>query len=228
MQHSAGSSKRSKVVICRCESHCTVYNTSTGLYEGVGHRVSRQTRDNHKEDDNVLLWTRNGRRRSQISLTSSSVSGLPPMQNQVAADFNVSEWIKVVKEEVIWRSELPVSNPDTPFMFVNDPMQHGEYVPPTEAQLSRPNWGTHALLNLPVNSPYLDNENRLCELLTVLARMELKSDGHALMDHIREELQQMDRQKELQWVQQRHTNHSINAVLVNTGIFLCIYITSSG
>ena len=121
---------------------------------------------------------------------------------------------------------MEISNPDTPFKFVNDPMQHGDYVPPTEAQLSRPNWGTHALLNMPVNTPYLDNENRLCELLTVLARMELKSDGHALMDHIREELQQMDRQKELQWAQQRYT-HSLNAVLVNTGIFQCIYIISS-
>ena len=225
MQHCAGSSKRSKVVICRCKSHCTVYNTSTGLYEGVGHRVSRQTRDNHKEDDNRLLWTRNGRQRSQVSLTSSSASGLLPTQNQVAADLNVN-WIKAVEQEVTWRSELPVSNPDTPFKFVNDPMQHGDYVPPTEAQLSRPNWGTHALLNMPVKIPYLDNENRLCELLTVLARMELKSDGHALMDRIREELQQMDRQKELQWAQQRYT-HSLNAVLVNTGIFQYIYITSS-
>ena len=62
------------------------------------------------------------------------------MQNQAVADLNVSNWIKVVEQEVIWRSELPISNPDIPFKFVNDPMQHGEYALPTEAQLSRPNW----------------------------------------------------------------------------------------
>lgn len=139
MQHCAGSSKCSKVVICRCKSHCTVYNTSTGLYEGVGHRVSRQTRDNHQEDDNRLLWSCNGRQRSQVSLTSSSASGLLPTQNQVAADLNMSNWIKAVEQEVTWRSELPVSNPDTPFKFVYDPMQHRGYVRPTEAQLSRLN-----------------------------------------------------------------------------------------
>jgi len=66
LRRTSGSSNHPKVVICRCKSHCTVYNTSTSLYEGEGHRVSCQTWDNHKEDDNALLWTRNGCRRSQI------------------------------------------------------------------------------------------------------------------------------------------------------------------
>jgi len=43
-----------KVFICKCKSHCTTLNPSTGRYEGERKRVPQSTRDRHTRDDRVL------------------------------------------------------------------------------------------------------------------------------------------------------------------------------
>lgn len=97
--------------------------------------------------------------------------------------------IQLIREELDLRCQLPVSSPMTPFTFANDPLTHGDYIFPAEADIVRPNSGVHALRpDCYANGAFLEMELRFCELLARLTRMEFTEETDVLTDHLRDEL----------------------------------------
>jgi len=114
-------SVRPKDCICKCRSHCTIYNPSTGVYEGEGNQLSRSTHDQHSRDD---------RRLERASLTTGVDA-----QHVSAPGQQILNGIQLIRDELNLRCQLPVSSPMTPFIFANDPLTHGDYIFPSEADI---------------------------------------------------------------------------------------------
>ena len=213
--------KRPKTCICRCRSHCTVFNPSTGQYDGEGVCVTRSTRDNHSKDDKRLdrISTLSvGPSRTCLSRpppTSSSFSG-PGGTYEPAADV---QWLKIVEKEIDFILQFPLVSPTVPLIFANDPCSQTEYSWPTDQEIVLPNFGPHALApNLRANGAFLEAEGRFCELLSLLLTMKPSADTESLSDQLYEELRRLHRDKNIQWAQQRVSSDQ-GRIVVNTGMF---------
>jgi len=206
MYSAHASSQRSvhpKDCICKCRSHCTIYNPSTGVYEGEGNQLSHSTRDQHSRDDQRL---------ERASLNTGVGA-----QHVSAPGQQILNGIQLIRDELNLCCQLPVSSPMTPFVFANDPLTHGDYIFPSEADIIRPNSGVHALRpDSFANGAFLEMELPFCELLARLTRMESTEEINMLTDHLLDEVWHMHREKELQWVQQRSSLVN-DKVVVNTG-----------
>ena len=225
---SSNRDRHPRTCVCKCRSHCTTWNTSTGSYEGDGKVVSRSTRDNHAQDDKLREQTTNASECSRIAVARSlkiqSPTGYRPSLDFTMpganADLNVPQHfdrIKLMEDEVLWYGNLPVTNPWVPLVFVNDPIANGQYQWPSQAELLQPNAGLHALqINHHANSAFLATEGRYCELVTILQSQEQSDKTRELDKVLRSELARLTYEKELQWIQQQGGNVR-GMVLVNTG-----------
>ena len=134
--------------------------------------------------------------------------------SEMALDF---DQLKLMEDELQWYSDLPVTNPRVPLVFVNDPSACGQFRWPSQAELVQYNVGLHALkAGRHANSAFLATESRYCEMLTVLQSKERSDRIVALAKLIHIELARLNREKELQWTQQRG-EYVVGMVLVNTG-----------
>jgi len=152
--------RRAKVFICKCKSHCTTLNPSTGRYEGEGERVPQSTRDRHTRDDRVLTTHKlpqpaNATPLGHPAESATSVQSIPITWHSFAqtsiipsiADYKVSQnWIDLLEQEVDNHCHHPVTSPTIPLVFVNDPLLQGEYIPPSLHELARLNSGLYALV----------------------------------------------------------------------------------
>ena len=106
-------------------------------------------------------------------------------------------------------------------MFLRSPELNGPYTEPCDAQLMRPNAGVYALHpGHRMNMAFLETENRFCELFSILSTMNLTAEIQALKDNIHNELRRINRQKGMQWAQQRSPQTG-DMVVVNTGKLDC-------
>ena len=134
--------RRSRQVLCRCQTHCTTRNIATGLYEGEGHFISRSTRDSHVRDD-------------QLGHAIAS-AGIPA---------NTSDnWLSLYHAEVEILRTFPVVSRRIPLVFCNNPVLTGTFVSTSDHEIMTPNRGMHKLTNDPVNQAFLQIEARYCQL----------------------------------------------------------------
>lgn len=201
---------RSVSSICKCRSHCTVFNTLTGLYEGDGKLHARTTRYNHNRDDRILAASK---RITNLPSTGSRVSPRLVSDGRAAH----SNWITLMRQEVLYLSGIPVTSPNVPLVFSNNPTSNGDYLWPSMTDIVQSNSGRHALrVKSRANSAFLAVENRFCELATIIPTLEQSDEADALVSHLFEELFRLAHEKELQWVHHR-AHLTPDKVVVNTG-----------
>ena len=130
-----------------------------------------------------------------------------------------ANWVKLIETEVQWLSEAPVTSYGVPLVFVNDPLVHGDYTWPSTTEILQPNWGLHALrVGHRANNALLTTENRLCELIALTGTMKHSEELVDLAEKLHIELSRLNREKELQWAQQRVALVG-DKVIVNTSEF---------
>jgi hypothetical protein len=126
----------------------------------------------------------------------------------------VEDQIYYLQKEVVDRS-LYVDT-SHPLAFVFNPSAHEPFQQPPLEQSMEINQGLYALkANDPSNAPYIDNENRLFEILLQLQTMQHTDAKESLESRVYRELDRMRKQKELEWSRQRSGVHAAN--VVNTG-----------
>ena len=237
-----GSRHRSLLSLCKCKSHCTAYNPSTGLYEGEGRLIPRTTRHNHSKDDRTLVL---GRHRdpsqSNLSISPTSASQFQRSRGQSSSDpilrlrlQDVAEEdseLQVIAAELTWYGELPLTSPSTPLVFVNKP-KHDYQWPTIPVDIMEYNSGYYALVESHrANVVFLSTEQRLCEIHANLTD-KLERGGrhdHDLTDHVydlfdllQEQVSRLCKEKEYHWDLQRSraeimANNPTDATLVHNG-----------
>ena len=215
---------RAKTCFCRCQSHCTVWDPDTGSYEG-SQRVTRSTRSRHLLDDQVRAAQENATspegRRSRTNVTirpSPNLDCDPTGLND--ADHG---WMSLVEREVDWLAGLPLSSREYPLVFLNNPMDHAEYVWPSTTSIIQPNHGLYALKTTEkANFVLLEVERRLCELISYLSMVKHSDSSTAFEDRLYQEIYRVNREKEIHWSQQR--GQAIHGkIVVNTGMCRCVH-----
>jgi len=207
---------RAKTYICRCQSYCTVWNPDTSSYEG-GQRVARSMRSHHLLDDQVRAAQEKATspegRRSVTIRPSPDLDCDPTNLND--AD---QRWTSLIEREVDWLAGLPLSSREYPLAFSNNPMDHAEYVWPSTTSTIQPNHGLYALKTTDkANVVLLEVESRLCELISYLSTVKHSDSSAALEDRLYHEIYRVNREKEIQWSQQR--GRAIHGkIVVNTGM----------
>jgi hypothetical protein len=103
--------------------------------------------------------------------------------------------------------------------FVNDPTKWGPYKRTTD--LDQPNVGPHALKTTRKNYIFLEYENRLCDILSILKSMDDTEARDDMEDRVIQELVRIERLKEIEWSGQR-SKRGIKGrgAIVNTGMHL--------
>lgn len=188
-----------------------MYNLVTGLYEGRGSIVPRSTRDNHVREDKRHAHNHNRRNTPPSRIDQNADAFLYPLGE------STQTWITLIESEVECRSRLLVSSPFEAFVFLRSPELEGPYTEPCDAQLMRPNLGVYALHpGHRMNAAFLETENRFCELFSMLSTLNPTAEMQALKDNIHNELRRINRQKGMQWAQQR-SRQTGDMVVVDTG-----------
>ena len=217
--------KRPKTCICRCQSHCTVFNPSTGQYDGEGACITRSMRDNHSRDDKRLdristLSVGPSRTRFSRPPPTSAPSSGPGGTYELEASI---QWLKIAEKEIDFILQFPLVSPTVPLIFANDPCSQMDYSWPTDQEICCPNFGPHALAPNPrANGAFLEAEGRFCELLSLLLTMKPSVDTESLSDRLYEELRWLHRDKNIQWAQQRAPSDR-GRIVVNTGVFFLLW-----
>jgi hypothetical protein len=103
----------------------------------------------------------------------------------------------------------------TPLLFVNKPAEHGVYQHQTGVHL--PNSGIYKLMEgAPVNANFLEQENRLWELIGLAHILPPCNSKTRLEERIWREIDRCRAEKELHWNLQR-MNLDMDQVVVNNG-----------
>ncbi|KAF9455554.1 hypothetical protein BDZ94DRAFT_1316113 [Collybia nuda] len=212
--------------VCECRM-CSTLDPLTGRREGKV--IPRSTRDSHRRDDKVHdaiermeqvpgTWHQPQRRTDYMNRE-------PSFQFNMAEREAQHKRITLIKNEVEWLSEFPLTSLTVPLLFKHTPELNGEYQFPSDADILRPNYGLHALQTRPrANAAFLHTENRYCEILTILqTEPQLGTeDVETTTSLVRNELERLSHEKALQWAQQRISTTS-GPTLVNTGAFALYY-----
>lgn len=207
-------SQRQKLVLCQCRSWCTKIKPE-------GEYVPRSTRDNHTRADRVLEAEEKASAPSSRWRLPLHFKRKPPSPPSTSAQTTrldeTHAQINRIEAEIVWHTELPVTNPTQPLAFVNDPVTIIEYSRPSINEFLQPNCGVHALVEgSVVNAPFLTTEYRLCELASVVQTMPESDKTLSVLQRIYKELTRLNYQKEMNWMQQR-AHLTPHKVIVNTG-----------
>jgi len=182
---------RAKAFICKCKSHCTTLNSSTGQYEGEGERVHRSTRDRHTRDNCVLATRKLPQPANAMPLghpmeSATSAQSKPITWHSFAqtsiipsiADYEASQnWIDLLEWKVDNHCHHSVTSPTIPLVFVNDPLLQGEYIPWAPHELAWLNSGLYALVEgKQANKAFLATEYCFFSRLFLRKARTFKSD----------------------------------------------------
>lgn len=125
--------------------------------------------------------------------------------------------IRRIEAEVEWHSEVPVTDPLQPLVFINNPLSINQYSRPSVDEFLQPNCGVHALEpGSTVNTPFLRTEYRLYELASLVQTMIHLDETASLLQCIYKELTCLHYQKEMNWLQQR-AHLEPQRIVINTG-----------
>ena len=182
-------------VICKCKSHCTLFNPVTGAYEGDGHSVPRNTRDQHVKDD----------KRHDQAITIATTPLQFGESALLASQGIQSGWIQRIVDEISLLSSFPVTAHNKPLVFKHQPASNGVFQWPGDLEITIGNHGTYALAaGESANQAYLAVEQRLCELFSFVRHSHDTSEStNSLLDRLHRELCRLNREKEIEWSQQR-------------------------
>jgi len=194
-----------------------MWNPDSCSHEG-GQQVTRSTHSCHLLDDQVhaaqeKATSPDGRQlRTNITIRPSPCPDLD--RNP---DLNV--WTLLIEREVDWLSGLPLSSREVPLVFLNNPMDHTEYVWPATMSIIRPNHGLYALKTTDkANVVLLEMESRICELISYLSMVKHSESSIALEDQLYQEICRVNQEKEIHWSQQ-HGQAIHGKIIVNTGTY---------
>lgn len=200
---------RPQIVICKCRSHCTIYNPTTGRYEGNGQPQSRPTRDNHARNDRLLSST-----------IANSSTYAAPAQTPAFPSSALAPWVRQAVAECEILMNLPLSHPGRPLVFLNPPQVNGAFVWPSADVVVHPNTGLYALSNARANQAFLSVAFRMRALLldaTHHSRRNPQSQQLAsLVIQLSNNMHQLMRLREVEWSQQRGAS-GVDVPYVNTG-----------
>lgn len=221
--------KRQLLSLCTCKSHCRIFNVVTGNYEGTGRWIPRGTRDNHIRDEKrggSLIATFLGGRGSSKVLENAlplSVPKDPSIQHpSSSSDDRDISLLKSFEDEFLYLSSCPATSLTKPLIFLNDPVLHGEFIPPQFKEMLTGNSGKHALCPYrQANAAFIYIEYRCCNILAHLGNIEGMGPerdvlGLAISDH----LVYLNHQKGVHWAQHRNgvsTQGTASVPVVNTG-----------
>ena len=187
---------RPNTVICKCKSHCTLFNPVTGTYEGDGHSIPRGTRDQHVKDDK-----RHDHDQAVAIVTTPSQLA----ESALASQGVRNRWIQRIADEIPLLSSFPVTARNKPLVFKRQPASNGVFQWPGDLDMTIGNHGTYALAtNESANQAYLAVEQRLCELFSFVRYSHDNSEPtNSLLDRLHRELCRLNHEKEVEWSQQR-------------------------
>ena len=190
----------SRFVQCTCKTHCLEFDPGTQSYQGPGVMIPSSTAQRHRFDDLLA---------EQIDNTASTVASQilnydPPTDLIEDISDGVAQYETFHLETEI-ASRCSWTPSDRPLVFVTTPDSTLEYRYPSPSETHFPNHGTYALNpDDRANRIFLENESRLCEILSNLKRRPLSGDAEMVLeDRIHEGLLRMRRHKKVEWDRQR-------------------------
>jgi len=202
----------SKLVLCKCQSHCTRLNPGTGKYEGDGHWIPGSTRGTHQRDD----------RRARGAM-------FPEPTLALGRNDLIASKLGGLQDEISWLASLPISSTNRRLDFTRNPLTEGPYSPPRMDDMLKPNHGIFSLKSYSrVNQTFLMVENRCCQIVSILVAMTLEHSGHEdkrtkALAMAYDSLIRLSSQKGIHWSQYRVQGdpNSIHPIIVNTGTMHC-------
>lgn len=199
-----------RTTICRCKTFCTTYNPETGRYEGPGYRIPASTAQNHLEEDARAEALDNLSRIAAFRALDDTIVPIIPTTPHIPLPSNPScEELFTMESEIQDRTSwLPT---ETRLVFAEKPGPWQEFVHPSYSEAHLSNHGPHALEPTDyINTAYLENERRLCEILAHLHELDPMDDAkEKLEDKVMEGLRTMRQSKEREWNRQRLTSVAI-------------------
>jgi len=191
-------------VLCQCKIHCAQYNRATNTYIGR-QLVTRTTAAQHRADENRSI----AHGVFSANITASILEGGPPRSPQdsfrgspLERD-SLNQELLTLEHEVGDRCVWAPNNHRLAFAL--DPIPDEAFQLPTYHSDYLPNSGTHALDPSHLsNLAFIENENRLFEILATLRAMAGPEDlQERLTDMVESGLQRMWTHKESEWNRQR-------------------------
>lgn len=203
--------------ICRCRSYCTRYDPSTDTYVGPGLSIPFKTARRHalKDQQGEILGNFVGRLEPPETVSPVDIGSLDveePSQDELST----------LEAEITGRTAWAPT--DRPLVFFTEPGPSQEFALPKPTELHLSNHGPHALdPTKHVNTAYIENEMRLCEILVNLR--ELRGSGVLLASlerKVLEGLARMWKHKEAEWKRRRYRSVAIHhgIPVIDTGMFL--------
>lgn len=205
----------SRTVRCTCRSYCLTFNPETQSYEGEGELVSKSTAANHRRDD--LLSPALDTFTQDVAAQVLSYSPPPEFNNRNLPNLRGShdrsttppefhnpldDLYFVLETETTYRCAWAPINHS--LVFASDPLPMLSYRRPSASEIRMPNREPYALHpQKPINTVYLENESRLCEILAALERRPVSDVRDRLVAKVCGGLTMMDRHKEAEWNRQR-------------------------
>lgn len=169
----------------------------------------------------------NGKRTWTTVLHSNMNSDSESPQRTKVDDLQAK--INLLRDEIDWLSNLPISSLSASFVFLNNPSLNGAFIMPSLHDIIHPNHGLYALQHdYSSNKAFLHVEHRYCRMISTIRLMERRDDHpfpaglKDIKQTIYDDLSRLNREKAFQWAQQRVPSTEGYAILVNTGEYTLV------
>lgn len=184
-----------RIVVCKCRTHCTVWDPDTQTRIGKGRHVTRGTKHNHTRDD----------RRMAALCKRSSTSG-PVAPNRLSTSLKPlsrlqerRHWAKLVEMELATIYQDPIAPLIHPLVFHKDP-KDGLAIGNPGMDWRKPNEGDLALKEKShSNVPFLHLEYRLSHLMSTAMSMRPSRERTSVVALLEAAHYRMNTEKTLHW-----------------------------
>lgn len=213
---------------CTCRSYCLTFNPETQSFEGEGELVPKSTAANHRREDlqnrNLDTFTEDVAAKvlkfspsDEFRNRHTTPPGLYSQQTPPPGSHNWSppdDLYFVLETETVYRCTWTPTNRS--LVFAMEPSPSLLYRYPSASEIHAPNREPYHLDPENVaNVVYLENENRLCEILVSLGRRPASNFRDRLIARVCEGLAMMEHHKGAEWNRQkagsiaRHHGHKV-------------------
>lgn len=198
-----------RTVVCKCRTHCTVWDQNTQRYVGKGKHISRGTKHNHSRDDRRMSALR---KRSNVPVTinrlSVSLISLSRLQER-------RHWVRSVEIELAVLYQDPIAPLIRPLVFCKDPRDN---LGRPDMDWRTPNEGDHALKeNSHSNVPFLHLEHRLSYLMSTAMEMRLSKERTSVIALLEAAHYRLNNEKTLHWLVQHTRSGATSGNIAHTG-----------
>lgn len=183
-----------RIVVCKCRTHCTVWDPDTQTRIGKGRHVTRGTKHNHTRDD---------RRMAALYKRSSgpvAPNGLSTSLKPLSRLKEKRHWARLVEMELAMVYQHPVAPLIHPLVFRKDPKDGLEN---PDMDWRKPNEGDHALKEKShSNIPFLHLEYRLSYLMSTAVNMRPSRERTSVVALLEAAHYRLNNEKTLHWTAQ--------------------------